>query len=106
MQKYIPTIVLTYGALLFLGGLIGYFQTGSKISFVAGFVTSLVCFGGGLAMQKGWKGGLLISLTITALMTLFFGYRFFVTFKLMPGGIFAFLSLAVFLLIWRFSYKS
>ena len=86
-------IVMLYGALVTLGGLVGYFKSDSLISLVMG-----VCFGAaimfsGFFVSIGKHVAKYTSLILTLILAGFFGYRYFTTFKMMPAGAVLILSL-------------
>lgn len=91
----IPYLFLGYGLLLFIGGYIGYAQTGSMASILTGLFAEILCIFGGIAMLKKIPFADLFSIAVAALFTLFFTYRFILTGKVMPGLIFALVSLAM-----------
>jgi uncharacterized membrane protein (UPF0136 family) len=101
MMNYVPVLMFVYGFLLLCGGFIGFIQTGSKISFIMGIIAALLSDLAGYGMIKKWVLGTFGALAITLFFTLFFSYRFWLTQKIMPGAVFAVLSLLMFgLLLW------
>ena len=99
MLNYVPVFLFVYGFLLLCGGFIGYAQTGSKISFIMGIVAALLSDIAGYGMLKKWVLGYFGAIAVTFFFTLFFSYRFWITHKMMPGGIFAIISLLMFVLL-------
>ncbi len=85
----------TYGALLILGGLMGYVKGGSKVSLFAGAIA------GGLCVEATWLSveqpgnGLTLGALIAFLLAGVFINRFAKTRKLVPAGVILILSLAV-----------
>lgn len=94
-MNLIPYLFLGYGLLLFVGGYIGYAQTGSIASIITGLLAEIFCVLGGIGMIKKIPYADLLSIAVAALLTLLFAYRFFATHKVMPGLIFALISLAM-----------
>lgn len=96
-MKISAAIILLYGLLLLLGGMIGFLKAQSIASLVMGSVFALIAFGSGLALFKGsivgWWAGLIVSIFLTA----FFGYRFYMSNKFMPSGLMAIISVIVFI---------
>lgn len=85
-----------YGALLAVGGLIGYFKAGSRPSLIAGILSAVAAFAAlGLSIGQSQLGpplGLVLSIVLFVL----FGYRYAVkTGKFMPSGLLAVISLVV-----------
>lgn len=101
-------IVLVYGLLLFIGGMIGFAKAHSNSSLVMGTGFSIAIFVSAGLMFKGNKLGNTIAMACSGLLTLFFAYRFFLTGKFMPAGLMCILSLIVlsFLLRLQTSLKS
>ena len=94
-MNLIPYFFLGYGLLLFIGGYIGYSQTGSIASIITGLIAEIVCVLGGIGMIKRIPYADIFSIVIAAFFTFFFAYRFAMTQKVMPGLIFAVISLAM-----------
>lgn len=95
MTNLIPYLFLGYGLLLFIGGYIGYSQTGSIASIITGLLAEIFCVLAGIGMLKRIPYADIAAIAIASLLTLFFAYRFFATHKVMPGLIFALVSLAM-----------
>ena len=103
-MKTAGEVALVYGGLVLAGGLIGYLTAGSVASVVAGAVFGVLLMSAGAALLKGKMIGLYGGLALAALLTAFFGYRFWQGGVFMPSGVMAALSLAavvVFLITWR-----
>jgi uncharacterized membrane protein (UPF0136 family) len=82
-------IVWGYITLLVAGGLIGYLKAGSKASIIASGSIAAI-----LALLLLAKVDVPLVELVLALLGVYFGIRFSKTRKLMPGGIFTFLSFA------------
>jgi uncharacterized membrane protein (UPF0136 family) len=97
-MKCAPLAVIIYGVLLFVGGIFGYVKAQSMVSLAMGSISAALILAGGAAMFKGgtigWVG-YWFTLTVTALLTALFGYRFFHTQKFFPSGLLAIVSIAI-----------
>jgi len=82
---------LAYGALVAIGGLVGYSKAGSIPSLLSGLGF------GGLAAFAGYTRNYLLLLGISAILLCVMGSRFYNSGKFMPAGLVALLSLAVLL---------
>lgn len=74
-MKTTGIVVLIYGALVLVGGMIGYTATGSVASAVAGTVFGLGLLASAVAILKGRPTGLYAAIGLSGLLALFFGYR-------------------------------
>lgn len=86
-------VILIYGLLVAVGGVMGYARAQSVPSLVAGGVAGLLLVGAAVAMmrgayQLGWWAALIIALLLLAR----FGSAAFSSFKMMPGGLMIILS--------------
>lgn len=86
-----------YALFLFVGGLIGHYKAGSFASLVMGSAFALVF--GILAFQKG-KVVNYITLGLTLVLLIFFGYRYSLSFKFMPAGLMCLLSMFLAIKLW------
>lgn len=78
---------LSFGIVVILGGIIGYWQAGSKISLLSGCISGillLIC-AFGLGQNYGWAKPLAIIIT-TALVVIF-TFRLQKSRKFMPAGL-------------------
>ena len=98
-MKTTGIVVLIYGALVLVGGMIGYTATGSVASAVAGTVFGLGLLASAVAILKGKPTGLYAAIGLSGLLALFFGYRFAQRGVFMPGGMMALLSLAALIML-------
>lgn len=98
-MNFSSIVVLIYGALLFAGGLIGFLKAHSHASLVMGAISALVLIAAGLTMVKNNLLGFWIAIVASILLTLFFGYRFYATQKMMPSGMMAIISFIVVLFL-------
>jgi uncharacterized membrane protein (UPF0136 family) len=83
------------GGLVAVGGAIGFFKKGSKISLLAGLTFGGLLVGSGLLIvkDKHYEGHALAAAT-SGIMALGMGQRFLKTGKFMPAGIVASLGVA------------
>lgn len=88
-------VVLAYGLLIFIGGMIGFAQAHSNGSLIAGSIFSLLLILSAVMLHRKMVMGYLFSIGLTVLLIAFFGYRFYLTHKMMPAGMMCAISLAV-----------
>lgn len=86
-----------YALLLLVGGIIGHYKADSLASLMMGSAFALAF--GILAFQKG-KTVNYITIGLTLVLVLFFGYRYSLTFKFMPAGLMSLLSLLLLVKLW------
>lgn len=77
---------LVYAALLAIGGLIGFIQAGSEASLWMGGAFALVLALSAYTISKGKRVGLWTSFGASALLLLFFAWRFLLTGAWLPSG--------------------
>ena len=94
-------IVLIYGILVAIGGIMGYVKASSTASLVAGCVSGLALAGSAVAMMRGsYQTGWWIALVVAILLLGRFGSAALSGgFKFMPGGLVIILSLIVIALL-------
>lgn len=88
-------LVILYGVLLFVGGLIGHLKAGSYVSLVTGSICGALALLAGFGMVKGWPYSKTSALVLSSVLFLFFLYRFSLSLRFMPSGLMAILSLLV-----------
>jgi len=89
-------IVLLYGILVAVGGVMGYVKAGSVASLVSGGGAGLILLASSIAMMRGsYALGWWISLFVALLLLGRFGMAAMNDFKLMPGGMVIVMSLIV-----------
>ena len=88
------TILWVYIILLLVGGLIGFFKAGSKVSLItsAGFAAALVLTTVGLFQPSVARG---LADTIMAVLLVVFAIRLSKTKKFMPSGMLLILTICV-----------
>lgn len=87
-------IVLIYSLLILIGGMIGYSQAHSLPSLISGSIFGFLLLLCSIGMFKKSVLAYTLSLALSAMLTLFFFYRFIITMKLMPAGMMAIISLS------------
>jgi uncharacterized membrane protein (UPF0136 family) len=88
--------VAVYAALLGVGGLIGYFQASSIASLMMGLSSAIALWFCSKAISKQNPQGYFWALILTAILAVFFIYRFALTGKIMPAGMMSLMSLGLF----------
>jgi uncharacterized membrane protein (UPF0136 family) len=93
----IAWLVLIYGILIAVGGVMGYVRKDSMPSLIAGGVSGIAVVGAAVAMMKGsYSAGWWISLIVALLLLGRFGsVAISKGFKMMPDGIVIILSIIV-----------
>ncbi len=66
---------LVYGALIALGGIIGYVAAKSKPSLLSGGILGAVIIMGSVLLSSGNPAGFPIAVVTTLLITAYFGYK-------------------------------
>lgn len=100
-MKYTSSILFGYAILLLIGGLIGFLKSNSITSLITSSVLFIILFMLSLQVKKLNITCYYASLSLLALLQLFFIYRFFLTFKFMPAGAMGLLTLSTLLAIFR-----
>lgn len=98
-MKVSAWVVLIYGVLVLGGGLIGYAKAHSTASLLMGGISALILLVCAFGIFKNSRASLQIATAAIALLTVFFSYRFFSSFKFFPSGIMTIISLGVLLLV-------
>lgn len=89
-------IVLVYGLLVAIGGIMGYVKAQSMPSLVAGVGAGLILAGAAVAMMRdAYQAGWWIALVVAILLLARFGNAAMKEFKMMPGGMVIILSVVV-----------
>jgi uncharacterized membrane protein (UPF0136 family) len=92
-MKKTGSLVLIYGLLTLVGGLIGHIKTASTASLISGIIfgSLLLASGWGMIQKKGW--GQWSALVLAFVLDAFFTYRFAKTLKFFPAGFMSLVSL-------------
>ncbi|MEJ7616775.1 MAG: TMEM14 family protein [Pyrinomonadaceae bacterium] len=86
-------IILIYGLLIAAGGALGYARAKSLPSLIAGGAAGLILIGASVAMMRGsYQLGWWISLIVAILLLARFASASLNNFKMMPGGLIIILS--------------
>lgn len=90
-------VVLLYGILVAVGGLMGYTRAGSLASLISGGLAGLVLVGAAITMLRGsYSTGWWVALIVALLLLARFGINALSKgWKLMPGGLVVIASLVV-----------
>ena len=93
-------VILVYGILVTAGGFMGYARAKSVPSLIAGGLSGLVLIGAAVAMLRGaYQTGWWLALIVALLLLANFGVRSLSGFKMMPGGLMIILSLIAILVL-------
>lgn len=79
-------IAIMYGILTIIGGVIGYVQAGSKISFFSGSLCGTLLITAAMLQSTGIIEIAWIVPAITAMLVIIFSFRLIKTRKLFPAG--------------------
>jgi uncharacterized membrane protein (UPF0136 family) len=86
-------VILIYGVLVAIGGIMGYTKAQSMVSLLAGGISGLILIGAALGMMKGFYSvSWWIAFTVALVLLANFGMRAMSNFKMMPGGLMILLS--------------
>lgn len=94
-MKSNAVITFVYSLIVAAGGVIGYITAGSYASLIMGLSFGTLLFISGWAMLQKSTLAHFSAVTLSAMLALFFLYRFAITWKVMPAGMMAALSLVV-----------
>jgi uncharacterized membrane protein (UPF0136 family) len=98
-------IVLIYGILVIIGGVMGYVKAKSRASITMGSISGILLVVCGVLMMRGMAFGVYAALVISIFLGVILSFRFKGSRKFMPGGLMVVLSLiaVVFLLLSLYS---
>lgn len=88
-------VVIVYGLVILLGGVIGYAKAHSMASLVMGLGSAVVLLACGWGIFARSVYAYYVALALSWGLTLFFGYRLIMTGKFMPAGMMAIMSVLV-----------
>lgn len=96
-------IILVYGILVAVGGVMGYVKAKSAPSLYAGVAAGLILAGASFAMmrEKSFQAGWWVALIVALLLLGRFGLVALKDFKMMPTGLVILLSLIAIVVLWR-----
>ncbi|MGV0024807.1 TMEM14 family protein [Phormidesmis priestleyi] len=86
-------LIVIYGLLVAIGGLIGYAKAKSKVSLISGLVSGLVLVIAAYMTSNGSPNGLTLATIVAVILLIVFSIRWSKTKALMPSGLMAILSL-------------
>jgi uncharacterized membrane protein (UPF0136 family) len=92
-------IVLAYGVVVMLGGLIAYLKADSLTSLFTATIAGAALVAGGMGLIRNSIYAYFVSVAVTTLLAVFFMVRYIITEKMMPSGMMAGLSVIVLLLL-------
>lgn len=93
-MKMTGYIVLVYGLLVIIGGVIGFAKANSVPSLVMGASFGIVLAICGWAILKGSTISIYVAALFALLLTCFFAYRYLSSYIFMPAGLMTILSIA------------
>jgi uncharacterized membrane protein (UPF0136 family) len=94
-------IMWVFGALVLLGGILGWVKARSRASLISGLAFGVLVLLCGYAIWLGRRFGLQAGAGISLALAVIMGRRFVATKKFMPAGFLAFLSaVAALALLW------
>jgi uncharacterized membrane protein (UPF0136 family) len=99
MKSIATYIVLVYGLLVIVGGVIGFLKAKSNASLIAGVVSGILVLVSGFIMLSGMLLGTYLALGITFVLMGVFGMRLAKTKAFMPSGMLFILNDIVFIVI-------
>ena len=98
-MKFNSIIVLSYGIIVLAGGLIGYFSAGSLPSLFSGILFGALLLWSSWGLFRMNIPAFYTALASSGILSLFFGFRYYVTGSMVPAGSMAIFSVIVFLLL-------
>ncbi len=92
-------VIFAYALCILIGGITGYYRSGSKISLISGVLSGvLLLISSGLMFQKKASGNW-ITLFLAIILEGVFTLRFAKTLNFLPSGLLSLLSLVVIILV-------
>lgn len=98
-MKYHAFTALLYAIFILAGGMIGYVKAHSTISLTMGSAAGLLLIAASVGMYYSYEWALSLASTITGVLILFFGYRYFLKLAFFPSGLMVLLSIATLLIL-------
>lgn len=95
MRKQKAIMIGSYATLVLIGGIIGYVVAHSMISLIASTLCALLLLTCSFFIWQDSETAYRIALMLVLSLFLFFGYRFLLTYKLMPAGIMTLISVSL-----------
>ena len=78
-------IIAVFGAIVLLGGIIGYVQAKSLASLFSGTILGVALLSSAIALLKNVNTAHYVAMLIAALLTIFFHYRYLETGAVVPA---------------------
>lgn len=88
-------VVLFYGIITLVGGIMGHLKSMSTASLITGGIFGILLILSSIGMFKNKLFSAYFAILLTLVLDAFFTYRFFLTYKFFPAGFMCLLSLAV-----------
>jgi uncharacterized membrane protein (UPF0136 family) len=81
-------VVLLYGLIILVGGIMGHVKAGSNASLISGLLFGSILIASAWLILLNKKSGLIFALFSTVILDGFFTFRFLFTKKFLPPGFF------------------
>lgn len=94
-MKQSGIIVLIYGLLVLVGGIIGHYKAHSMASLVSGISFGALLLGISWALLKNKLTGMYSALVVAFALDAFFTYRLVISHKFFPSGFMSIISIVV-----------
>ena len=88
-------IVLVYGILVLVGGVMGWVKAKSRPSLISGIVFGVALIVLGYGINQGHASDVWVAIAMAGLLTVIMGVRVAKTMKFMPAGLLTIVSAAV-----------
>lgn len=98
-MNFTGAMVLFYAFAVAFGGIIGYAKVGSLPSLIMGVLFGVILLFCSYGLFKKYVWGYMGALAASCILTAFFVARFVISAKMWPGGMMAFLSFMVMILV-------
>ncbi len=98
MHSYI--VLAIYGALVLVGGVIGFKKAGSLPSLLMGAISGLLLLVTSYGLHQGQSWAHTAAFALPLVLTLFFLYRFSLSYAFMPAGLMVLLGIATLLFLY------
>lgn len=97
-MNFKANVTFAYALIVLIGGIIG-FSKGSHASLIMGVLFASLIGLSAVGMKKNYILGKFLAMGFTGILGLFFTYRFFLSYAVMPAGLMAILSVSVFCIL-------
>lgn len=101
-MRHIQFFLICYSLILALGGMLGFFLSGSFISLVAGFISASLIFVATLLLPYFFQVGKYINYIVLSILAVFFIFRWIVVGSFIPAGIMTILTVITFAYLLHF----